>query len=76
VHAVPIGEGFIDYRAFLHALEAGGYSGAVAYEMCSPLRGGGSLENLDRCARLFLDFMREYCAAAPSRQAGSAIVAG
>ena len=60
VKAVPIGEGFIDYRAFLDALQAGGYNGSVAYEMCSPLQGGGSVENLDRCARLFLDFMREY----------------
>lgn len=60
VKAVPIGEGFIDYRAFLDALRAGGYNGSVAYEMCSPLQGGGSVENLDRFARLFLDFMREY----------------
>jgi len=60
VQAVPIDEGFIDYAAFLRALEAGGYSGAVAYEMCSPLRGGGGVENLDRCARKFLEFMRAF----------------
>lgn len=60
VRAVPIEEGFIDYRAFLSALEAGGYSGPVAYEMCSPLRGGGTLENLDRYAARFLGFMRAY----------------
>jgi len=30
----------------------------VAYEMCSPLAGGGSMENLDRCARRFLEFIR------------------
>ena len=50
--------GFIDYTAFLRALEAGGYDGAVAYEMCSPLRGGGGIDNLDCCARMFLDFLR------------------
>ncbi len=58
VQAVAIDEGFIDYRAFLDALESGGYSGPVAYEMCSHLSGGGSLENLDRCARRFIEFMR------------------
>jgi sugar phosphate isomerase/epimerase len=57
VRAVPMGEGFIDYRTFLRALRANGYQGYVAYEMCSPLRGGGSLENLDRCARRFLEYM-------------------
>lgn len=57
VQAVPIDEGFIDYRAFLSAMIAGGFSGSVAYEMCSPLQGGGRLENLDRYARRFLEFM-------------------
>jgi sugar phosphate isomerase/epimerase len=64
VQAVAIDEGFIDYTAFLRALEAGGYNGAVAYEMCSPLRGGGAMENLDGCARKFVEFMREYRRAA------------
>jgi sugar phosphate isomerase/epimerase len=57
VRAVPMGEGFIDYRAFLRGLREGGYQGYVAYEMCSPLRGGGGEENLDRCARRFLEYM-------------------
>jgi sugar phosphate isomerase/epimerase len=57
VQAVPMGEGFIDYAGFLRALRAGGYDGPVAYEMCSPLLGGGSLENLDRYARRFLEFL-------------------
>jgi hypothetical protein len=39
--AVPMGEGFIDYRGFLGALAGGVYNGGVAYEMCSPLLGGG-----------------------------------
>ena len=55
--AVAMGEGFIDYRSFFDALKAGGYSGRVAYEMCSPLKGGGGIENLDRCARQFLDWL-------------------
>jgi sugar phosphate isomerase/epimerase len=57
VQAVPMGEGFIDYGAFLRALRSGGYQGAAAYEMCSPLLGGGSIENLDRYARRFLRFL-------------------
>jgi sugar phosphate isomerase/epimerase len=59
IRAVPMGEGFIDYRSFFRALREIGYRGYVAYEMCSPLRGGGSEENLDRCARQFLRYMRE-----------------
>ena len=58
VQAVPIDEGFIDYGAFLGALWSGGFRGTVAYEMCSQLRGGGALENLDRYARRFLEFLR------------------
>lgn len=58
IRAVPMGEGFIDYRSFFAALREIGYQGAVAFEMCSPLRGGGSEENLDRYAKQFLDWMR------------------
>lgn len=58
VQAVPMGEGFIDYPGFFAGLREGGFTGTVAYEMCSPLLGGGSLENLDRYARGFLDYMR------------------
>jgi sugar phosphate isomerase/epimerase len=57
IRAVPMGEGIIDYRMFLRTLRQCGYQGHVAYEMCSPLRGGGSEENLDRCARRFLEYM-------------------
>lgn len=59
VRAVPMGEGDMDSRTFLKGLEAGGYEGPIAYEMCSPLRGGGSRENLDRCARRFLSWLGE-----------------
>ncbi len=64
VQAVPMDEGFIDYASYLQTLEAGGYRGGVAYEMCSPLRGGGTVENLDRYARKFLEFMARYRASA------------
>jgi sugar phosphate isomerase/epimerase len=60
VQAVPIDEGFIDYHTFLSALRDGGFRGSVAYEMCSPLAGGASLENLDLYARRFLEFLREF----------------
>jgi sugar phosphate isomerase/epimerase len=69
VQAVPIDEGFIDYTAFLAAMARGGYSGAVAYEMCSPLRGGGGLENLDRYATRFLEFIRGFRQAANAQGA-------
>ncbi len=55
--AVPMGQGFLDYGAFFSALIEGGFTGTVAYEMCSPLLGGGSEENLDRHARAFLKYM-------------------
>jgi sugar phosphate isomerase/epimerase len=59
VRAVPMGDGEIDSLPFLQGLEAGGYDGPVAYEMCSPLRGGGNRENLDACARRFLEWFEE-----------------
>jgi sugar phosphate isomerase/epimerase len=65
VQAVPMDEGFIDYAAFLAGLEECGFRGTIAYEMCSPLRGGGSVENLDAYARKFLEFMRVYTPPSP-----------
>jgi len=58
VQAVPIDEGFIDYRTFLSALDTGVFTGTVAYDMCSPLLGGGGVDNPDRYARKFVDYMR------------------
>lgn len=60
VQAVPMGDGFIDYRGFFDALRGGGYAGGVAYEMCSPLKGGGAEPNLDRYAGRFIEFMGEF----------------
>ena len=58
VRAVPFGTGFIDYPAFFRGLRDGGFNGTAVFEMCSPLRGGGSMENLDRCATTYLAWMR------------------
>jgi sugar phosphate isomerase/epimerase len=60
VRAVPFGDGLIDYEAFFAGLADGGFDALANYEMCSPIRGGGSLENLDRYARGYLDWMREH----------------
>ena len=59
VRAVPMGEGDLPNAEFLRGLLAGGYDGPVAYEMCSPLRGGGDIKNLDRCARRFQEWLGE-----------------
>ena len=60
LRAVPMGEGIIDYRTFIGALKEIGYQGYIAYELCAPLQGGGSLANLDRCAKKFLDYVRQF----------------
>src|SRR5205823_567495 len=57
--AVPVGEGDIGTLDFVRGLRAGGFDGPIAYEMCSPIRGGGSMKNLDRCARRFIDWLEE-----------------
>jgi len=59
VRAVPFGTGFIDYAAFFSGLREGGFSGIATYEMCSPLRGGGALANLDACATGYLKWMSD-----------------
>jgi sugar phosphate isomerase/epimerase len=59
VRAVPFGTGFIDYPAFFRGLRDGGFDGPATFEMCSPVRGGGSLENLDEYARAYVRWMRE-----------------
>lgn len=58
VKAVPMGSGELDYETYFNTLRKSGYDGWVSYEMCSPLRGGGSLENLDFCAQKFLSYMQ------------------
>jgi sugar phosphate isomerase/epimerase len=60
IRAVPFGSGFINYEAFFRGLSDGGFKGIATYEICSPIRGGGSLENLDACAGRYLAWMREH----------------
>ncbi len=60
IRMVPVGEGFIDYRTFIGALKEIGYQGYIAYEMCEVLEGGGAIENLDRAARIFLEYVRQF----------------
>ncbi len=60
IRAVPMGKGFIDYKAFFDALKEVGFNGYVGYEMCSLLEGGGSEDNLDRCASQFIKYMKDY----------------
>lgn len=62
VRAVPLGDGFIDYPAFFAGLKEGGFHGFVAYEMCSPLRGGGEEANLDAAARKSLERIQAWSA--------------
>jgi sugar phosphate isomerase/epimerase len=70
VRAVPFGDGFIDYEAFFSGLAKGGFDGLANYEMCSPLRGGGGLENLDGCARGYVQWMRQFVPQSQPREAG------
>jgi sugar phosphate isomerase/epimerase len=58
MRAVPFGTGFIDYDAFFTGLRDGGFDGLATFEMCSPLRGGGSLANLDSCAAAYVYWMK------------------
>jgi len=60
VMAVPFGTGFIDYARFFDGLRDGGFDGVATYEICSPIRGGGTLENLDQCARAYVDWMQAH----------------
>jgi sugar phosphate isomerase/epimerase len=60
VRAVKFGTGFIDYPAFFRGLKDGGFDGYFNYEMCSPIRGGGSSENLDDYATQYVRWMRKH----------------
>jgi hypothetical protein len=62
IRTVALGVGFVELEAFFAGLREGGFAGYVAYEMCSPLRGGGSEENLDRVARTALAVNRRLTA--------------
>jgi sugar phosphate isomerase/epimerase len=60
MRAVPIGEGFLDYKSFISTLKEIGYQGYITYEMCEVLEGGGSVENLDRAAKKFLEYVKQF----------------
>jgi sugar phosphate isomerase/epimerase len=57
---IPMGPGLIDYDSFFAALKEIGYQGYVAYEICAVTEGGGSIENLDRTARSFLEYVKKF----------------
>jgi sugar phosphate isomerase/epimerase len=57
---VPTGEGYLDYKTFIGTLKEIGYQGYIAYEMCAELKGGGSIENLDKTAKAFLEYVRQF----------------
>ena len=73
VRAVGFGTGFIDYENFFRGLREGGFNGVAVYEMCSPIAGGGSVENLDAKARAYLDWMREHAFTTRAAPAGEAV---
>jgi sugar phosphate isomerase/epimerase len=60
MRAVPAGQGIIDYKNWMNALKEIGYQEWIVYEMCEVLEGGGSEENLDRTARIFLEYMNQF----------------
>lgn len=60
LRAVPMEEGIIDYHTFINTLKEIGYQGYITYEMCEVLRGGGSIKNLDKTAKDFLKFVRQF----------------
>ena len=58
IRAVPMGKGIIDYETFFNTLKEIGYQGYIAYEMCEVLDGGGDIENLDKTAKEFLEYVK------------------
>jgi sugar phosphate isomerase/epimerase len=60
MRAVPMGEGFLDYKTFINTLKEIGYQGYITYEMCEVLKGGGSIENLDKSAKAFLEYVKQF----------------
>ena len=60
IRAVPMGQGIIDYETFFNTLKEIGYQGYIAYEMCAVLEGGEDIENLDRTAKKFLEYMKRF----------------
>lgn len=57
---VMMGEGYIDYKTFINTLKEIGYQGYITYEMCEVLKGGGSIKNLDKSAKTFLEYVKQF----------------
>ncbi len=53
-------KGALDYDNFITSLKQSGYQGYIAYEMCEVLEGGGEIENLDRTAKKFLEYIDKF----------------
>jgi hypothetical protein len=68
----PHGRGLHRLPRVLQRTHWPGFDGTIAYEMCSPLEGGGSMENLDRCARQFLRYMEAIIPRTRHRSSGTA----
>jgi sugar phosphate isomerase/epimerase len=60
MRAVEMGQGFLDYKSFINTLKEIGYQGYITYEMCEVLKGGGSVENLDKAAKAFLEYVKQF----------------
>lgn len=60
VRATAIGEGIVDYELFFGTLKEIGYQGYLVYEMCEVLEGGGSIQNLDKTAKKFLEYVKRF----------------
>ena len=60
LRAVPMGDGIIDYKTFFTTLKDIGYQGYIAYELCEVLDGGGSVQNLDKAAKSFLQYVKQF----------------
>jgi sugar phosphate isomerase/epimerase len=60
IRAVPMDRGIVDYETFINALKEIVYQGYIAYEMCAVLDGGGDIENLDRTAKKFLEYVKDF----------------
>jgi len=60
LRAVSMDKGIIDYKTFINTLREIGYQGYISYEMCEVLEGGGSIDNLDKTAKKFLEYVKQF----------------
>ena len=60
IRAVPMDRGIVDYNTFINTLKEIGYRGYIGYEICAVLEGGGDMENLDRTAKKFLEYVKDF----------------